>query len=310
MSSGALAEPGLTFDDILGAVQESSRGRWFLDEFQKRQEDKGSAKILAAISKIEARIENMAHIHEPVGELTKLRGAIATARREIALQESPSSELSAEGRMFAKLAEMARKTLPASAANDSAGNLTTSVVRALSLIDEIDVTLNGGTASPTIAAVNSDSYFNADAALFEPATKPTRPVLVTLPPAPPTPVAPVLAPVQQMTKPMVEPPMITAAKEDEPKKGAKLVINRLPAPASFEAPEAENTELHATLAAPQPNLLDEAITKPVAPTQTNLEPKADVMLETKPTPRIVIVRRKPEDMESVPLSEPAAESAA
>ncbi len=307
MSSGALAEPGLTFDDILGAVQESSRGRWFLDEFQKRHEDKGSAKILAAISKIEARIESMAHVHEPVGELTKLRGAIATARREIALQENPSSELSAEGRMFAKLAEMARKTLPASAANDSVGNLTTSVVRALSLIDEIDVTLNGGSAPPTIAAVSSDSYFKADSALFEPATKPMWPVLVT---SPPSPVVPVPVPAPQLAKPIVEPPMITAAKDDDQKKGAKLVINRLPAPASLAAPEAENTELHATLAAPQPNVLDEAVTKPEAPTRCNVEPTADVMLETKPTPRIVIVRRKPEDMESVPLSEPAAESAA
>ncbi len=285
MSSGAMAESGLTFDDILGAVQESGRGRWFLEEFQKRHEDKGSAKILAAISKIESRIEAMAHVHEPAGELSKLRGAIATARREIALQETGFTELSAEGRMFAKLAEMARKTLPASPANDASVKLTSSVVRALNLIDEIDVTLN---APGSPLAANTDTYFKADAALFEPPVKPPRPILVSVPAAQPVQKAP------------VEPAAISQAKEDEPKRGARLVINRLGAPASGVM---ETTQITgATVATPAP-VVDEATAQTVVLTTT-------AVAETKATPRIVIVRRKPEDMQTVPLAELASESAA
>ena len=285
MSNGAMAETGLTFDDILGAVQESGRGRWFLEEFQKRHEDKGSAKILAAISKIESRIEAMAHVHEPAGELSKLRGAIATARREIALQETGFTELSAEGRMFAKLAEMARKTLPASPANDASVKLTSSVVRALNLIDEIDVTLN---APGSPLAANTDTYFKADAALFEPPVKPPRPILVSVPAAQPVQKAP------------VEPAAISQAKEDEPKRGARLVINRLGAPASGVM---ETTQITgATVATPAP-VVDEATAQTVVLTTT-------AVAETKATPRIVIVRRKPEDMQTVPLAELASESAA
>ena len=285
MSNGAMAESGLTFDDILGAVQESGRGRWFLEEFQKRHEDKGSAKILAAISKIESRIEAMAHVHEPAGELSKLRGAIATARREIALQETGFTELSAEGRMFAKLAEMARKTLPASPANDASVKLTSSVVRALNLIDEIDVTLN---APGSPSAANTDTYFKADAALFEPPVKPPRPILVSVPAAQPVQKAP------------VEPAAISQAKEDEPKRGARLVINRLGAPASGVM---ETTQITgATVATPAP-VVDEATAQTVVLTTT-------AVAEIKATPRIVIVRRKPEDMQTVPLAELASESAA
>ena len=285
MSSGAMAESGLTFDDILGAVQESGRGRWFLEEFQKRHEDKGSAKILAAISKIESRIEAMAHVHEPAGELSKLRCAIATARREIALQETGFTELSAEGRMFAKLAEMARKTLPASPANDASVKLTSSVVRALNLIDEIDVTLN---APGSPLAANTDTYFKADAALFEPPVKPPRPILVSVPAA------------QPVQKALVEPAAISQAKEDEPKRGARLVINRLGAPASGVM---ETTQITgATVATPAP-VVDEATAQTVVLTTT-------AVAETKATPRIVIVRRKPEDMQTVPLAELASESAA
>ena len=289
MSNGAMAESGLTFDDILEAVQESSRGRWFLDEFQKRHEDKGSAKILAAISKIESRMEAMAHVHEPAGELTKLRGAIATARREIALQESSFTELSAEGRMFAKLAEMARKTLPASPANDTTGHLTSSVVRALKLIDEIDLTLNASISAE--APASSDNFFKADATLFEPSAKPSRPVLVSVPPAPPT------------QTPIIEVAAISLPKEEEPKRGAKLVINRTAVAPPEVATEAEIVE---------PAIASPALfvnSPPVTPPST-VEVLPTAIVETKPAPRIVIVRRKPEDMQIVPLSEGAAESAA
>ncbi len=290
MSSGAMAESGLTFDDILGAVQESGRGRWFLEEFQKRHEDKSSAKILAAISQIESRIEAMAHhqglVHEPAGELTKLRGAIATARREIALQETGFTELSAEGRMFAKLAEMARKTLPALPANDTAGKLTSSVVRALNLIDEIDVALN---PSVSPGSQNTETYFKADAALFEPTVKPARPVLVSVPDFPPAQNTP------------VEPAAISQVKDDEPKRGARLVINRLGTTASATVESAPDPAI-STSQGVENNMQD------ARPQMAMLEEVAKV--EIKAAPRIVIVRRKPEDMQIVPLAEMASASAA
>ena len=267
MGIGNLAEKGLTFDDVLQAVQESSRGRWFLDEFQKRAKGDDGGKVLAAIAKIEARIEGMAEAASAAGELEKVRSAIASTRREIALQKPESSELSDEGRMFAKLAELARKTMPAHAAND---HITNGVVRTLNLVDALDQSLNSSNHAPKPA----DTYFSADNDIFAPAPKASKPVLVSVAQIEPLVIAAETVPVG------VE--MLS--------KGARLVIHRTkPATAIPDIVASEET----------PSEL--SVDKPLQIVET-----AEIV-----SPRIIIVRRKPEEMQTLPLeAEAASESAA
>ena len=267
MSNGNLAEKGLTFDDVLEAVQESSRGRWFLDEFQNRAKRDDSGKILAAIAKIEARIESFSVTNAAVDELEKVRNAIAGTRREIVLQEPVSSELSDEGRMFAKLAELARKTVPGQAASEK---ITNSVIKTLNLVDELDQTLNGQILNSQARGPKpADTYFNADNDIFAPTPKIQKPVLVQ-----PAPAEPVVTPVI---------PTLTPVVDDTVGKGAKLVIHR--------------TKSEATAAANEQ--------APIQQPPTSFKQPDPAVQEhiSLASPRIVIIRRKPEDMAEVPLSD-------
>lgn len=297
MTLGATAVSGLTFEDILEAVQDSKRGRWFLEEFQKRAESENSSKILFAISKIETRIETMAETHGAIDELAKMRNAIATARREIALQEPAASGLSEEGRMFAHLAELARKTLPASASGVVGSTVGKSVVRALTLIDELDMTLNGSNERSPPQVNHPDIFFKADANIFDTQSKPAKPTLVAI--ASPASTETGQSPVVQSTEVTQD-----VAKDDEPRKGARLVINRIKAAAIGET-------------APLFEVENPAIAKAAAVDSTpDQEPAAVIantmVPETSPpaVPRIVIVRRKPEDMQVVPLTDMQTETAA
>jgi hypothetical protein len=154
MSNLESTDSCLTFDDILEAVQESKRGRWFLREFESRIQTRESQGLLQAIQRLERRMESLtASINTPA-ELDKLRSAIGSARTDLKRLASGNAALSAEGRLFADLAEMARKSLPA---NDDSKD---KIVRSLQLVDEIDRAMEGLTNSGT-------RYFMADAQVFE-----------------------------------------------------------------------------------------------------------------------------------------------
>jgi hypothetical protein len=144
----------LTFDDILEAVQDSKRGRWFLQEFETRIQKRESAGLLQAIQRLERRMEGLTAAGAPLHDIDKVRGAIATARKDMLQLGFGKQAMSAEGRLFADLAELARKSLPA---NDDCKD---KIVRSLQLVDEIDRAIDAATTSGT-------RFFMADAQVFE-----------------------------------------------------------------------------------------------------------------------------------------------
>jgi hypothetical protein len=249
----------LSFDDLLGAVTESSRGRWFLDEYQKRLRKAENGDILSAINRIETRI---AEISGGVGsgEVMRMKAALNSARSDIA-KLAPAKGLSDEGRLFASLAELARKTLPAEKAT---ADIAPGIIKALQLVDELDTTLN--------APVRGEHYFKQDQNVFEPVTPTPKPVLVA---STPEPLAPAPTPVEAK-KPEVE----------VPPQGAKLVIIK-----AGVKPEETN------VAAVEP-----VKAEPAAIAESK-KPDTGLHVEKIDNPRIVIIRRKPEEMTEVPLAD-------
>jgi hypothetical protein len=263
MSSLEAVATRLSFDDILEAVQDSRRGRWFLSEFETRLRKQETQSILGAISRLETRMEGLSNSGGNTSELVKVRSAIANARNDLLKMGAGKEALSKEGRLFADLADMARKSLPE--------DENASIVRSLQLVDEID---------KAIGTPESAKYFAADANLFErPAA--TKPVLVAQPEA--------AKPVEQ---PAIAKP--AEAKKEEPviATGAKLVIRKAGAP--VETPKAEEAPEIEVAAAPSPA----PTLKAESPVQRDVLP-ADSDAPAVDSPRIVIIRRKAEDMPEV-----------
>ncbi len=219
-----------SFDDVLHAVQETARGRWFLDEFAKRKKAEDTAVILAAVVKLESAISRMP---EPTQDsehaaLEKAKNAIARAKAQIKSLSPEGSPLSEEAQLFAKLAELSRKAHSAETAEAVRDTISKGVEVALKLVSELDVEL-GTSAEPVKApSTTGQKYFNQDRDIFE---------------------APAKA-----AKPAVEPPDIQiGAKSARPAappqaadpvvRGAKLTINR-PAAQAAEG-DAENVPLAA-----------------------------------------------------------------
>jgi hypothetical protein len=216
-----------TFDDILEAVRDSKRGRWFLQEFEARIQNRESATLLKAIARLESRMESLTAGGATPVELGRVRDAISTARKDLLNLGLPT--LSTEGRLFAGLADLARKSLPA---NDDAKE---KIVRSLQLVDEIDrAVVDTGTR-----------YFVADAALFEP-----------------VPAAPV--------------PEISVAPESAAPMGAKFIVRK-----------ADEAEFEQESASPESTFALDPVSEPAIN-----------------HPRIMIIRRKAEDMPEVELNEP------
>jgi hypothetical protein len=274
MSNIEAAAERLSFDDILEAVQDSRRGRWFLKEFETRVAKTNSQTILDAIGRLETRMESMGSQAKSPAELDKVRAAVANARNDLIKIGFGKDAMSKEGRLFAELADMARKAMPGqSNANDG-------ILRTIQLVDEIDRTI----AAPTPDA--GAKFFEADANLFErPAAHP-KPVLVASadPVAAPAP-QPVAAVPAQIAKPIKE----------EIQTGARLVIRKLSdsvtdvpkadvAAPSLVAIEAKPPEPVIVAAAPAP------VIKPAETTVSD-------------NPRIVIIRRKAEEMPEIDLAQ-------
>ena len=267
MSSLEAVDHRLTFDDILEAVQDSKRGRWFLKEFEQRLHKQDTASILQAISKLEARMDGFGAQAGQPDELVKVKAAIANARNDLLKLGVGKDALSKEGQMFAELADLARKALPAS--NESSAG----VVRTLQLVAEIESTI-----APASTADRSSKFFSADENLFERPSAPAKPAIVASSPVD-------SAPAVEKT--------VVAQKEEHVPTGAKLIIRKTsghepasvkePPPASVEAaepPAEENTSVFAA-------------------------PIAQEDIAAIDTPRIVIIRRKAEEMPEI-----EAESAA
>ncbi len=255
-----------SIEDVLKVVQETPRGRWFIEAYAQRVKGEGTSTILSAIAKLENHISSISNSGTSDEVLQKARSAIAQARQEIANLEPKTSSLSNEAQLFANLAEMSRKAF-------AGGQGSKGVERALKLVADLDRDLNltPVNAEPVAAAKPPQQYFKADEAIFEPAPAPK---LV----AEPKPVAKV-----------TEPP-------ETPNRGAKLVIRRMGAtenvtPIAAETPQTEVVATE-TIEAPA-EIIEEPIAIVSAP-----EPIAKASTENS---RIIIIRRKADEAMSVPL---------
>ncbi len=290
MTDGSLAAVGLTFDDILEAVQDSRRGRWFLEEFKKRNASAEIRDVLAAINRIESRINSLADSGAAASELARVKTAISTTRQAIAKTDAG---LSAEGRLFADLAERARKAMGSS---ESASGVS----QAIRLIDDLDRQLNAVRSNAETSA-NSDQYFSRDSDLFEKQPVAAKPVLVSSRPEPVAPETPQPASENGAT--------VTALPKNEGVQlGARLVITH-------------------TSAKPGEPSIQESETTPVVTSDESSAREADAKLSAEASPfdpgaiasspeaaaskgRIVIIRRTPEEMSDMPLPAEAEPSAA
>jgi hypothetical protein len=186
-----------SIDEVLTAVQETPRGRWFLEAYAARIKNDGTANILSAIAKLENYLTTMTIGGADAGLLQNARAAIAAAKREIAMLEPQTANLSAEGQLFAKLADLSRQAF--AGGEPAKASVGVGVDRVLKLVSDLDQSL-AVSALPAAPAKPAVQYFKQDEAVFEQAP------------------APVLAAV---TKPVAVEPST---------KGAKLVINRLSKP--------------------------------------------------------------------------------
>ena len=271
------ADTRLSFDDILEAVQESRRGRWFLQEYEARLQKRDGQSILQAINRLENRMEAMgAGGQSSPDELSRVRGAIANARNDLLKLGLGKNAMTKEGRLFAEIAELARKSMPL-AVDSNAG-----IVRTLQLVDEIDTTFaNPGSAD------KGAQFFAADAALFEraPTTKPALIATEVVAAETPSPAA----------EPAASAPPKAEKKDESAPVGARLVIRK----ASQVAVEPDEPSREADLAETSAVV----VTEP-APMLLEQPAQAESELPAMDNPRIVIIRRKAEDMPEVDLTPP------
>lgn len=254
-------EPSLNFEDLLATVRESERGRWFIAEFEARLRKSETAGIFAAINKLEGVIAGQNQGNMDSLLVARARASIASARREIANLDSSKQQLSDEARLFAKLADLARTAF---AVNDPGSPLVTAgVSRALLLVDQLDQDL---AAAP--AGSGLPGYFAPDAAVFE---QPKIAAPVPAPEAAPPPLKPVAAEVER---------------------GARLLIRK----AGDTAPTPEAAVLPVATASPA----DAPTATPPAPEAATAEVTPLVPPAAKQS-RVVIIRRKPEELLDVPL---------
>ena len=256
-----------SLDDILAAVKETPRGRWFLENYENRLRGNDTSKILGAIATLEKQILSMESSGAETGLLRRARAAIAQARQDIINLPGRPPELSTEGQLFAKLAALSKQHFP----KDSGTGR--SVERALRLVTDLDEDF-----STQAKPGEAKQFFRQDEAVFEP--------------------APALKPV--MATPRIEPPIDLAPR------GAKLVIQRV-------APISNKIET----AKPAPEIMQDMFFSPPTfeeqpieqPKQVELvKPQAEAT--EPPQSRIVIIRRKADEMDDVPLFEPASRTPA
>ena len=240
-----------SLDEVLIAVNETARGRWFLESYEARLRGAENNRILEAINKLENHIQSIS-ISTGDADLVKLaRNAIAAARRDITALEPSIQGLSTEGRLFAHLADKAR------AAFTGAPQTNQSVTRALQLVSDLDREFSK--TEPAEPFSKPIQLFKQDEAIFEPAPKQA--------------LAPARAP--------------SGLIETSPR-GAKLLVQRVGAPS---LPAAESSAQVVELIAPGPEAAPILST-----TVSSFSPLAEAQKS-----RIVIIRRKADEMESVAL---------
>ena len=208
--SGAVTFPREQYEALESAVMESARGRWFLQEYARRNRAADTMMLLDALKKL----ENVASTTpKPPPDIEELASAIKSVRSEIAATHNDNlpdgGYLSADQGLYDRIAADARSAsheiakrsmslrviaggLKSSTAEEehveaveanarsletlswSQDVLSERIAKAMGLLSQIDETLTGFSQKPEDAAVAQSQmpYFSRDEDLFEPGRKP------------------------------------------------------------------------------------------------------------------------------------------
>lgn len=234
-------EPQGEFGEILAAVQETRRGRWFLEEYRSAIHRAETAAVLNAIHKLETSLDTRFSADTGV---TQARQAIASTREKIA--RIGTGELPpADPHLFRKLAALQAEAANTAGPSAEATALNQRIALALQLVDELDLAMGHEPAVSQDAGMTAVAHglspeqkrlFRHDEQFF--ATENAAPPFPAHPPVPALPAAP---------------PAVVAVPQPTAPRGARLVIKRAEPPAADMA----STPMQAALADPQ-DFLDNA----------------------------------------------------
>ena len=162
-----------SIDEVVSAVEETPRGRWFLQAYAERLRKGETASILSAIEKLESSLKSMSSTGAEAKLVETTRAAIAQARQDIRAMSPEISGLSPEGQLFVKLAEQSRQAF--ANGNESPG-ISKGVERAIRLVADLERNFASPDEIQSAPAAPAAAYFRQDESIFEPA--PTKPLIV------------------------------------------------------------------------------------------------------------------------------------
>ena len=162
-----------SIDEVVSAVEETPRGRWFLQAYAERLRKGETSAILSSIEKLEASLKSMSFSGAEAKLVETARAAIAQARQDIRALSPEISDLSPEGQLFAKLAEQSRQAF--ANANDAPG-IGKGVERAIRLVADLERNFASPNEIQVAPPAQSAAYFKQDESIFEPA--PVKPLVV------------------------------------------------------------------------------------------------------------------------------------
>ncbi len=257
-----------SYEDVLAAVQESERGRWFLGEFAARQRSQETKTVLDAIHKLESVVATVPVSNTTTPAIERVKSAIELARQQLGALKPEGKLLSEEAQVFAHLAKLSQQAMAAEAPQalrESVGkglNVALNFVQALENdFGIVPQTLQKAPEIPVVSqtpkpAAETQKYFHQDSDVFAP------------------------TPTSVSNGVQFKAPVNQKPNEEQVGRGARLTIHKYESQSTSGQPEA----------VPANN-------EPV----THQPTAEDERQEQKP--RIVIVRRKPEELSAIPLAE-------
>jgi hypothetical protein len=269
-----------SFEDVLCAVQETARGRWFLDQYSERRRSEDTAAILAAIAKLEIAISRMSPAQQKAEPdvLTRAKSAIADAKQQIRGIVTVESPLSKEAQLFAKLAELSRQALAAAPDDVERKKLGASMEVALKLVSDLE---DSFAAHEPVAkqAVSGQKFFHQDAEIFEPVKAKDTELTSSVK-------------IQTAQKPTAS----AAENPDVSLRGARVILSRTGNAVS--TPKFETHELVQASVATA-DLGEISATKATIGMENKKTTKIDFAVSRDP--KLVTINRKPDDTIGVPL---------
>jgi hypothetical protein len=262
-----------SYDDVFAAVQDSARGRWFLTEYAARLRTQETKTVLEAIHKLESVVAAVPASKTSAPAIERVKAAIEQAKTQLGNLKPDGKPLSQEAQVFAHLAKLSQRAL----ATEASPLLRETVGKGL------DVALN------FVQDLENDFGF-APPPKLEAETKPPVETQKYFHQD-----SDVFAPVQvgasttvQFKAPAPQKPL-----EDQSGKGARLTIHK--GETTAKSPTDNTGALEAVPANNEP--------------KSHQPSPEENPADTKP--RIVIIRRKPEELSAVPLADVgSAENAA